>query len=87
MMRIADETLALWNDLLQQLPLPVRDSVRAAAELRAHQQAEESGGALTEEDGVRAFIAAVEPDLRANLRRTLDLHGIDSSEFDDLLNP
>lgn len=83
MMNISSETLDLWADLLQQLPLPVRDSVRATAELRAAERAEVNDGKLTLEDGVRALIEAVDPDLRDNLRRSLSLHGLDPSDFDD----
>ena len=85
-MNISSETLDLWSDLLQQLPLPVRDSVRSAAELRAGELAEENGGKLSFEDGIRAFIESVASDLRPNLRRTLDLHGLDPSDFDDAFN-
>lgn len=82
-MNISNDILELWHDLLQQLPLPVRDPVRADAELRAGERAEVNGGTLSLEDGVRAFIESVPPDLRANLGRTLNLHGLDPSEFDD----
>lgn len=82
-MKLSADIVELWDDLLQQLPLPVRDSVRAGAETRAAEKEESSGGKLTFEDGVCAFIESVPPDLRANLSRTLNLHGIDPSDFDD----
>lgn len=83
MTAIPNEILDLWADLLQQLPLPVRDSVRSSAELHAAERAEVNGGSLSFEDGVRAFIESVDPDLRDNLRRSLNLHGLDPSDFDD----
>jgi len=82
-MKLSDEIRELWDDLLQQLPLPVRDSVRSAAEQRAAETAEDNGGKLSLEDGVCAFIESVPFDLRANLGRTLNLHGLDPSDFDD----
>jgi hypothetical protein len=82
-MKISDEITELWDDLLQQLPLPVRDSVRSGAEQRAAERAEENSGKLSFEDGVRAFIESVPFDLRANLGRTLNLHGVDPADFDD----
>jgi hypothetical protein len=82
-MKISGEITELWDDLLQQLPLPVRDSVRAGAEQRAAEKVEESGGKLSLEDGVRAFIESVPFDLRANLGRTLNLHGLDPTDFED----
>ena len=82
-MKLSDEILELWDDLLQQLPLPVRDSVRSGAGQRAEEKAEDNGGRLSLEDGVRAFIESVPSELRANLGRTLNLHGLDLGDFDD----
>ena len=82
-MKLSDEILELWGDLLQQLPLPVRDSVRSGAEQRAGDKAEDNGGKLSLEDGVRAFVDSVPIELRANLGRTLNLHGFDLGDFDD----
>jgi hypothetical protein len=82
-MKLPGDVLELWDDMLQQLPLPVRDSVRADAEMRAAERAEVNGGQLNFEDGVRAFVESVPPDLRGNLRRTMNLHGLDASDFED----
>ena len=78
-----DEITSLYDDLLTQLPLPVRDSVRSAAEQRAEEAAEDAGGRLTLEIALRAFIEATPADLRARMEKTLSLHGIDAGDYDD----
>jgi hypothetical protein len=82
-MKLSPDIVELWDDLLQQLPLPVREAVRSGAEIRAAEKQESSGGTLSFEDGVRTFIESVPSDLRTNLARTLNLHGIDLSDFED----
>lgn len=81
-MKLSSEIAELWDDLLQQLPLPVRDSIRAEAEQCAADLADAANGNLSTEDAVRAFIESTPADLRANLTRTLNLHGFDPDDFD-----
>jgi hypothetical protein len=78
-----DEITDLYDDLLTQLPLPVRESVRSAAEQRAEEAAEDAGGRLTTDIALRAFLEATPADLRARLQKTLSLHGLDPSDYDD----
>ena len=78
-----DEITSLYDDLLTQLPLPVRDSVRSAAEQRAEEAAEESGRPISTELALRAFIESTPGDLRARLEKTLSLHGLDPGDYDD----
>ena len=80
-MKLSGEIQEIWDDLLQQLPLPVRDGVRARAEALAEEHIE-AAGSLDTEDGVRAFVQATPVDLRANLNRTLNLHGLDPVDFE-----
>ena len=82
-MKWPDEITSLYDDLLAQLPLPVRDSVRSMAEQRAEEAAEESGRPLNMEVAVRAFIGATPADLRSRMEKTLNLHGIDAGDYDD----
>lgn len=81
-MKLPNDVLELWDELLQQLPLPTRDSIRASAEMRAAER-EEVSGKLTFEDGVRSFVESVPSDLRSNLERALNLHGIDPGDYED----
>ncbi len=78
-----DEAREIIEDLLQELPLPVRDGVRQAAELRAETAAEEQGAARVSLEGaVRAFIEATPVDLRERLKHTLSYKGLDPEEYE-----
>ncbi len=78
-----EEASEMVAALLQELPLPVRDSVEQAARLRAESQAEETGRAkIRLEDAVAAFIAATPADLRERLKHTLSYRGIDPDDYD-----
>ncbi len=78
-----DEAREIIDDLLQELPLPVRDGVRQAAEMRAEALAENSGK-VTLETAVRAFIASTPADLRQRLKHTLSYKGIDFEDYGEL---
>lgn len=78
-----DDAREIIDDLLQELPLPVRDGVRQVAELRAETLAEEQGAReVLLEAAVRAFIEATPGDLRERLKHTLSYKGIDPEEYD-----
>ncbi len=77
-----DEAREIIDDLLQELPLPVRDGVRQAAEIRAEAAAEKSG-TVTLDTAVRAFIESTPEDLRQRLKHTLSYKGIDADEYED----
>lgn len=78
-----DEAREIIEDLLQELPLPVRDGVRQAAQFRAEVIAEEKSAARVKmETAVRAFIEATPADLRERLKHTLSYKGIDPEDFE-----
>ncbi len=78
-----DEAREIIEDLLQELPLPVRDGVRQAAQFRAESFEEEKSAAKVKvETAVRAFIEATPADLRERLKHTLSYKGIDPDEYE-----
>ncbi len=79
----SDEAREIVEDLLQELPLPVRDRVRLDAEFRAETLAgEESAAKASLETAVRAFIEATPADLRERLKHTLSYKGIDPDDYE-----
>jgi hypothetical protein len=81
-MNWTDEAREIIDDLLMELPLPARDGVRQAAELRAEALAEDAGsGKVVLETAVRAFIESTPADLRERLKHTLSYKGIDPEEY------
>ena len=82
-MHWTNEAREIMDDLLHELPLPVRDGVRQAAELRAESLAEETPTSkVSLELAVRAFIESTPADLRERLKHTLSYKGIDPEEFE-----
>jgi hypothetical protein len=77
-----DEARDIIDDLVQELPLPVRDGVRDAAQFRAEALAE-STGKVGLQTAVRAFIESTPVDLRERLKHTLSYKGIDPEEYDE----
>ncbi len=82
-----DEANSIVEELLRDLPAPVRETVQDSAALRAE--------ALTKDDNedevslevaVRAFIEATPEDLRSRLKHSLTYHGIDPEEYDEAFN-
>jgi hypothetical protein len=74
-----DEAREIVQDLLQELPLPVRGSVEEAANCRAESLAEtDSGGRVELQVAVRAFIESTPHDLRERLKHK----GIDPDEYE-----
>ncbi|HVP41852.1 MAG TPA: DUF2621 family protein [Terriglobales bacterium] len=79
----SDEAREIIDDLLQELPLPVREGVRQAAQSRAESLAEEKSAAKIKlEIAVQAFIEATPADLRERLKHTLSYKGIDPDEYE-----
>ena len=77
------EAREMVEQLLQELPLPVRDGVQQAAELRAEALAEKaSAPAISLELAVAAFIESTPADLRERLKHTLNYKGIDADDYD-----
>jgi uncharacterized membrane protein YqiK len=82
-MNWTDEAREILDDLVQELPLPVRDAVKQTASFRAESIADESGaGKVSLETAVRAFIEATPSDLRERLKHTLSYKGIDPDDYD-----
>ena len=81
-MNWSDEAKSIVEELLHDLPAPVREGVREAAEARAESVATEDGGDEVEmETAVRAFIEATPSDLRRRLKSVLTYHGIDPEDY------
>ncbi len=79
----SDEAQEIIDDLVQELPLPVRDGVRQAAKFRAEAIADEkAAGKVKLEAAVQAFIEATPSDLRERLKHTLSYKGIDPDEYE-----
>ena len=79
-----DEAREIIQDLLQELPLPLRDGIEQAANHRAESLAEtESKNRVGLELAVRAFIESTPRDLRERLKHTLSYKGIDPDEYDE----
>ena len=78
-----DEASEIIDDLIQELPLPVREGVRQTARFRAESIAEEKAVAKVKlETAVQAFIEATPADLRERLKHTLSYKGIDPDEYE-----
>jgi hypothetical protein len=77
------EAREMVEQLLQELPLPVRDGVQQAAELSAEARAEkESAAAISLELAVAAFIESTPADLRQRLKHTLSYRGLDPDDYE-----
>ena len=78
-----DEARDIIDDLVQELPLPVREGVRQTALFRAEAIAEQRSAAKVKlESAVQAFIEATPADLRERLKHTLSYKGIDPDEYE-----
>lgn len=78
-----DEAREIVQDLLQELPLPVRDGVEEAANYRAESTADQaSASSVSLETAVRAFIESTPRDLRERLKHTLSYKGIDPGDYE-----
>ena len=78
-----DEAREIIQDLLQELPLPVREGVEQAANHRAETIADQaSASRVSLETAVRAFIESTPRDLRERLKHTLSYKGIDPEDYE-----
>ncbi len=77
-----EEAREIIQDLLQELPLPVRAGVEEAANYRAEGVAEKAGATRVGlETAVRAFIESTPRDLRERLKHMLSYKGIDPDDY------
>jgi hypothetical protein len=82
-MNWAEEARDIVQDLLQELPLPVRPAVEQAAVYRAEFIAEDAGSTEVDiETAVRAFIESTPADLRERLKHTLSYKGLDPEDYE-----
>jgi len=78
-----DEAREIIQDLLQELPLPVREGVERGASYRAETIADQaSANRVGLETAVRAFIESTPRDLRERLKHTLSYKGIDPEDYE-----
>ena len=81
-MKWTAEATEMVEQLLQELPLPVREGVQQAAELRAEALAEKkSATEVSLELAVAAFIESTPADLRQRLKHTLSYRGLDPDDY------
>jgi N-methylhydantoinase A/oxoprolinase/acetone carboxylase beta subunit len=82
-MKWSGEATEMMEQLLQELPLPVREGVQQAAELRAEALAEKQSAAeVSVELAVAAFIESTPADLRERLKHTLSYRGLDPEDYE-----
>ena len=83
----SDDATTIVEELLQNLPAPVRDSVREAAQFRAEAAATDAGeDEVSMEEAVRAFVECTPADLRQRLKHALTYHGVDPEDYDAAFN-
>lgn len=83
-----DEAREIIQDLLQELPLPVRTGVEGAANHLAESIADKAlANHVDLETAVRAFIESTPFDLRERLKHTLSYRGIDPEDYDTHFSP
>ena len=81
-MNWSDDATSMVEELLRELPAPVRESVQQAAEVRAEALTDQEGKSLvSQETAVRAFIESTPADLRERLKHALSYHGIDPEDY------
>jgi hypothetical protein len=82
-MKWTAEAREMVEQLLQELPLPVREGVQQAAELRAEELAEKNSAPEISLDlAVTAFIESTPADLRQRLKHTLSYRGLDPDDYE-----
>lgn len=82
-----DEANSIVEELLRDLPAPVRESVQDSAASRAESLTKDDGeDEVSLETAVKAFIECTPEDLRNRLKHSLTYHGIDPDDYDDAFN-
>lgn len=83
-MNWSDEANAIVEELLRDLPAPVREGVQDSSSAHAEALTAEAGeDEVSIEIAVRAFVESTPADLRSRLKHALTYHGIDPEEYDD----
>jgi hypothetical protein len=83
-MKWSDEANSIVEELLRDIPAPVRPEVQEAASSRAEGLAGDDGEEeVSMETAVRAFIESTPSDLRNRLKHALTYHGIDPEEYEE----
>jgi Protein of unknown function (DUF2621) len=83
-MNWTDEANSIVEELLRDLPAPVRETVQDSAAIRAESLTTEDGeDEVSLETAVRAFIECTPEDLRNRLKHSLTYHGIDPEDYDE----
>jgi uncharacterized protein DUF2621 len=84
MMNWTDEANSIVEELLRDLPAPVRETVQDTAANRAESLTKDvDEDEVTLETAVRAFIESTPSDLRSRLKHSLTYHGIDPEDYDE----
>ena len=83
-MNWSDEANSILEELVRDLPAPVREGVVDSARVRAESLTSEDGeDEVSLETAVRAFIESTPSDLRSRLKHALTYQGIDPEEYED----
>jgi hypothetical protein len=83
-MNWTDEANSIVEELVRDLPAPVRETVVDSAHARAEALTTDDGDdEVSMEVAVRAFIESTPSDLRSRLKHALTYHGIDPEEYDE----
>ncbi len=83
-MNWSDEANSIVEELVRDLPAPVREGVVDLAHVRAESLTSDDGEEeVSLETAVRAFIESTPSDLRSRLKHALTYHGIDPEEYED----
>ena len=83
-MNWSDEANSIVEELVRDLPAPVRENVVDSAHMRAESLTSNDGeDEVSLETAVRAFIESTPSDLRSRLKHALTYHGIDPEEYDE----
>jgi hypothetical protein len=79
-----DEANSIIEELLRDLPAPVRETVQDSAAHRAESLTQDGGeDEVSLETAVRAFIESTPTDLRGRLKHALTYHGIDPEDYEE----
>lgn len=79
-----DEANSIVEELLRDLPAPVREAVQDSAAHRAESLTKDDNeDEVSLETAVRAFIESTPADLRNRLKHSLTYHGIDPDDYEE----